>query len=80
MDKMTGGILGAAVGDALGVPVEFMTRQEVRSSPITGMIGYGSFNKPPGTWSDDTSMLLCHMQSLLEKGYDRTDAMSKFVE
>lgn len=78
-DKMTGGILGAAVGDALGVPVEFMSREEIRSNPINGMKG-GSHGRPPGTWSDDTSMLLCHMQSLLEKGYDRADAMNKFVE
>jgi ADP-ribosylglycohydrolase len=79
IDKMAGGILGAAVGDALGVPVEFMSREEISRNPITGMTGGGNHGRPPGTWSDDTSMLLCHMQSLLEKGYDRADAMNKFV-
>ncbi len=80
INKMTGGILGAAIGDALGVPVEFLSREEVRRNPVTGMRGYGSHNKPPGTWSDDTSMMLCHMQSLYEKGYGREDAMNKFIE
>lgn len=48
-------LLGVAVGDALGVPVEFKKRGTFR---VTGMQGYGTHNQPPGTWSDDTSLTL----------------------
>ncbi len=59
-----GGLWGAIIGDALGVPVEFVSCEEVRRNPITGMRGYGTFNLPPGTWSDDSSLLLCTVESL----------------
>ncbi|NLY08891.1 MAG: ADP-ribosylglycohydrolase [Tissierellia bacterium] len=52
------GILGLSVGDALGVPVEFVSREELDSNPVVGMREYGTYNKPAGTWSDDTSMTL----------------------
>jgi len=41
-----------AVGDALGVPVEFTGRQTLRRDPVTDMVGYGTHNQPAGTWSD----------------------------
>jgi ADP-ribosylglycohydrolase len=49
-------ILGVAVGDALGVPVEFKPRGAFK---VKGMTGYGTHNQPAGTWSDDTSLSLC---------------------
>jgi ADP-ribosylglycohydrolase len=49
-------LFGVAVGDALGVPVEFRSRG---SFQVSGMRGYGTHNQPPGTWSDDTSLALC---------------------
>src|SRR5690606_15410809 len=58
--------LGLAVGDALGVPVEFKSRDELRRSPITGMTGYGSFNQPPGTFSDDSSLTFCMAEALID--------------
>ena len=72
-DRILGGLWGAIIGDALGVPVEFMSREQVRRNPITGMRGYGTFNLPPGSWSDDSSLLLCTVESLLN-GFD-TDSM-----
>ena len=54
-DKPQALLLGVAVADALGVPVEFKERGTVH---ITKMQGYGTYNQPPGTWSDDTSMTL----------------------
>jgi ADP-ribosylglycohydrolase len=74
-DRVLGGLWGAVIGDALGVPVEFKTRDQVRRNPITGMRGYGTFNLPPGSWSDDSSLLLCTAESLLN-GFD-TDRMGK---
>ena len=55
-------ILGLATGDALGVPVEFETREYLKENPVTDMMGYGTFNQPPGTWSDDTSLALCLLE------------------
>ena len=39
-------LFGVAVGDALGVPVEFSSRQTLRINPVTDMIGYGTYNLP----------------------------------
>ena len=57
-------ILGHAVGDALGVPVEFLSRPELDRNPVTGMRGYGTYTLPTGCWSDDTSMTLAALDSL----------------
>ncbi len=61
------GIIGLAVGDALGVPVEFKTRAEIKNNPVIGMRGYGTHNQPIGTWSDDTSLTLALTDSLIKK-------------
>lgn len=71
------GLLGLAVGDALGVPYEFSSRSEMRNNPATDMIGYGTYNQPEGSWSDDTSMALCSADSLC-RGLDPDDMMKKF--
>ncbi|HTJ48048.1 MAG TPA: ADP-ribosylglycohydrolase family protein [Cyclobacteriaceae bacterium] len=71
--------LGLAIGDALGVPVEFRSRSFLRSNPIKFMTGYGAWNQPPGTWSDDSSLTFCLAESLL-KGYDLNDIGQKFVK
>ena len=67
-NKILGGILGLAVADALGVPVEFQSRESLRHNPVTDMRGFGVWHQPPGTWSDDTSLTLCLMDSWINKG------------
>ena len=59
-DRVLGGIWGTIVGDALGVPVEFTSRDERRRDPVTDMRGYGTHHQPPGTWSDDTRLYQLH--------------------
>ncbi len=54
-------IFGLAIGDALGVPYEFMSRG---SFTCRDMTGYGTYHQPAGTWSDDTSMTLATLKSL----------------
>lgn len=61
MTSLRDAIYGAAIGDALGVPYEFMSRGSFIASD---MIGYGSHDMPEGTWSDDTSMTLALCDSL----------------
>lgn len=74
------GIMGVIVGDALGMPVQFRTRTEVRKNPITTMVGYGTFYKPAGTWSDDGSMTYAALASIVEnKGIDYDDIMRRFI-
>ncbi|MFN6537104.1 MAG: ADP-ribosylglycohydrolase family protein [Nostoc sp. EkiNYC01] len=66
--KTLSGLMGLCVGDALGVPVEFTSRAERVKSPVTTMLGYGTWNQPPGTWSDDSSLSFCLAESLC-RGY-----------
>jgi len=73
------GIMGLAVGDALGVPVEFRERETLARDPVVGMRAYGTYNKPAGTWSDDTSMTLCLMSGLA-KGLDYDEIMRNFLK
>lgn len=81
MGKVYDGIIGVAVGDALGVPVEFISREELAKSPVIGMEGYGVHNQPIGTWSDDTSLTLALMDSITCKQVvDYHDIMDKFSE
>lgn len=73
-------LLGQAVGDALGVPVEFSWREELKKNPVKGMREYGSWRQPAGTWSDDTSMALAAMESLTRlKAVDYVDVCKNFV-
>jgi ADP-ribosyl-[dinitrogen reductase] hydrolase len=64
--KVLSGLMGVCVGDALGVPVEFTSRSERLQSPVTSMLGYGTWDQPPGTWSDDSSLTLCLAECLCE--------------
>lgn len=59
-------LLGLAVGDALGVPVEFRSRDERRRDPVTGMRGFGTHHQPAGTWSDDSSLTFCLAETLAQ--------------
>lgn len=61
-EQLRAAVCGQAVGDALGVPYEFMPRDTFRCE---GMTGYGTHNQPIGTWSDDTSMMLATLDSLI---------------
>ena len=71
-------LLGIAIGDALGVPVEFEHRQELEKNPVVGMREYGTHNQPKGTWSDDSSLALCLAESLCN-GYNLNDIADKFI-
>lgn len=77
-ERIKGAVMGHAAGDALGVPVEFMSRRILDGDPVTGMRGYGTHNQPSGTWSDDTSLMLCLLESM-QNGMDLDDLARKFV-
>lgn len=79
IEIVKGAIFGLVVADALGVPVEFESRKKLQKNPVDKMLGYGSHNVPKGTWSDDTSMVLCTLNSIAQKGkIDLVDNVLEF--
>lgn len=75
-------IFGLAVGDALGVPYEFMRRDQTQAVDLTNMKSYGYFHKQPaGAWSDDTAMTLASMDSITRsRGFAPDDMMAAFQD
>lgn len=74
-----GGLWGSLVGDALGVPVEFKDRMTVQLDRVTDMREFGTHKQPRGTWSDDSSMLLCTADSLVNHEFSLADMGERFV-
>lgn len=72
-------LLGVAVGDALGVPVEFVVREDLEIFPVKGMRGYGTHHQPPGTWSDDSSLTFCLAESVIA-GFSLKDLAQRMVQ
>jgi ADP-ribosyl-[dinitrogen reductase] hydrolase len=77
-EQVTGAILGLAIGDALGVPVEFRDRDTLERHPVVDMREFGTHHQPRGTWSDDSSLAFCLAESLVQ-GYDLKDLANRFV-
>jgi ADP-ribosylglycohydrolase len=78
-NKVKAGIMGVCIGDALGVPVEFKKREDLKRFPVTKMLEYMSWNQPKGTWSDDSSLTLCLAEELT-KGYNLEKIGQSFVK
>jgi ADP-ribosyl-[dinitrogen reductase] hydrolase len=77
-DRFRGCLLGLACGDAVGAPLEGLTRGSF--PPATTMTGGGVWGVSPGEWTDDTSMALCLAHSLLDRsGFDAADQMDKYT-
>ena len=71
-------LYGVAVGDALGVPVEFEDRKYLKKEPVTSMQSFGTHDQPSGVWSDDTSLTLCLADTIAE-GFDLQKLANKFI-
>jgi ADP-ribosyl-[dinitrogen reductase] hydrolase len=78
MKKVKNALPGIAVADALGVPVEFKSREYLEKHPVTAMTGNGTYNQPPGTWSDDSSLTFCLAEAIAE-GYNLELTARKFI-
>ena len=72
MGKFYDAIMGLVVGDALGVPFEFRQRDTFKATDMTGR---GTYNQPPGTWSDDSSMTIATVHAIARCGKICTDAI-----
>src|SRR5205807_7589843 len=69
-DRLAGAVWGHLIGDAIGVPYEFLPPEaitEVRWGQR------GTHGQPPGTWSDDGGLMLALLDSLLSAGFDLED-------
>lgn len=79
MQEIKDGLIGFAIGDAMGVPIEFETREFLRNHVVTEMIGYGNYDVPEGVWSDDTAMTLATMDSMIQSdGINYNDMADRF--
>lgn len=72
-DKIYGCLFGQAIGDALGLGTEFMTKTEAKEKYPNGLTGYSQIIRDyhrakfqPGMWSDDTDMMLCIANAIIE--------------
>ena len=76
-NKYTGSLLGLAIGDALGAPLEFAKPGTFK--PVNDFHGGGIFKLNAGEWTDDTSMALCLAESLARcNGFDAKDQMETY--
>ena len=73
-----GAMLGLAIGDAMGAPVEFRPRGKF--TPVNGFRDGGPFKLKAGQWTDDTSMALCLANSLITcQGMNPKDQMDRYL-
>jgi ADP-ribosyl-[dinitrogen reductase] hydrolase len=83
-DRSLGALLGMAVGDALGAPVEGLSSEEIaerHGGRLTEMVGGGVHDMPPGSATDDTEMTICLARALIASGgYDHDAALREYVE
>lgn len=63
-ETMKSALFGVAVGDALGVPVEFRSRETIAQNPVQNMIGYGTYDLSEGIWSGDSALTFCLAEAL----------------
>ena len=74
------GMFGLIVGDAVGMPVQFEERSEIKAEPVTDMLEHLCFDMPKGAWTDDSSLALATLYSIKEQGkLDIEDVAKKFA-
>ena len=77
-NRAKGMLWGLVVGDCLGSPVQFMPKDD--HPWITEMVPCRRYHAPAGSWTDDSSMAFCIMESFARLGrYDRADIARNFV-
>ncbi|MFQ5594493.1 MAG: ADP-ribosylglycohydrolase family protein [Anaerolineae bacterium] len=79
-DRIIGSVVGLAVGDALGAPVEGWSAREI-SRRFGTLRDYVDTGRLPGAYTDDAQQALCILDVLLEEGTFDPEALArKFVE
>ena len=77
-DRFYGALFGLVIGDALGAPQVY--DPITGRSEITDMSYPSQYGELPGVWSDNTSMTLCLLESLLKSGgVDQKDQLNRYA-
>ncbi|MDU6878483.1 ADP-ribosylglycohydrolase family protein [Clostridium tepidum] len=72
--KILGGLFGVACGDALGITLENMDKEEINNyGYLKEIVGGGIFDLKPGTTTDSTLMMLCVAKGILNNPKDPKD-------
>lgn|SRR5919109_1211170 len=78
--RIRGALLGLAVGDALGAPLESSAPQEAGRVVEAGLEMSGGRGWEPGQWTDDTAMALALAESIAERGLiDTADVARRYI-
>jgi ADP-ribosyl-[dinitrogen reductase] hydrolase len=79
-DRIRGGLLGLAVGDALGAPFEGAPPTEAVAAVTPGLEMTGGGGWRPGEWTDDTAMALALAESIAAHGlFDTDDVADRYI-
>ncbi|CAF1272162.1 unnamed protein product [Rotaria sordida] len=79
LSRIQGSLVGLAIGDALGAPVEFRPNSFLLHNPVSDMQDGGTWGLQAGQWTDDASMALCLAASLISKGsFDGYDQLLRY--
>jgi len=81
-DRSLGALLGLAVGDALGAPVEGLGAAEIRErhGTLAEMAGGGRLGLRPGQGTDDTEMAICLARALIASGgFDARATLAEYL-
>ena len=81
-DRIAGGLLGVAAGDALGATLEFMTASEIRRRFGTHreITGGGPFHWRPGQGTDDTDLTWAVLAAYLDGPYALDRAAANMLD
>lgn len=64
----------------MGVPFEFRSKSQIKCNPCTDMVGWGTWNQEPGTWSDDGQMIMNTLQSIVTcRGINLRNIADQFI-
>jgi ADP-ribosylglycohydrolase len=71
--KISGVLFGEAIGDAMGLGMEFLSKEQVRQYYPEGLTSYGQIVRDrhrkrwqPGDWTDDTDQMLCIANAIIK--------------
>jgi ADP-ribosyl-[dinitrogen reductase] hydrolase len=80
-ERARGCLLGLAVGDALGAPLEGAPAAHARKAVDAGLEMTGGGSWAPGEWTDDTALALALAESIADRGLlDTADLAARYIE
>lgn len=87
LNRIKGCLYGQAIGDALGLGTEFLSKNEVQKYYPKGLHSYTQIIQDAhrrrwvkGDWTDDTDMMICLLEAFTDDGFDITKAAHNFKD